>query len=621
VQYRADVDGLRAVAVTSVVAYHLGTPQVSGGFVGVDVFFVISGFLITSLIHGELGEGRFTVTDFYRRRLRRIVPALVTVLLVTCLVASGLLFAPELHELSRSAIWAGLFSSNLYFWQHAGYFDAPSTSQPLLHTWSLGVEEQFYLFFPLLLLLLHRFARRHLTLALSVVSVASFVLGVWQVREGHATAAFYLLPARAWELGLGALLAVARPRLPAPAGHAASLLGLMLIAWSCHHYTGSTHFPGTAALAPVVGATLVIAAGEAGAVNRVLAWRPIVFVGLVSYSWYLWHWPAIVIYRLYTFEDLTWTSRAALAGGTFVLAVLSWRFVEGPLRKLRLPDRRYVVGFAAATSAAVVLLGLGLQPFTRLVHPTDAAEASYLRVLDTVHTEGNKALSCFILNGAAASSYSHATCSTPEPGKHNVVIVGDSHAADLYWGLAERMPAVSVLQVTASGCKPLLPLKGEARCVAVLKTELSRLKGEHVDAMVLSARWRTADLRQLARTIAVYRTLVPRVVVVGVSPEWFGSVPALLARAHDRGDRGFLDQHLDHRVFPLDRAMREVVESSGATYVSLVQELCSPTSCRSLAPDGLPMAFDYGHFTTDGSVVATDTLAQALSRLLALPAR
>ena len=623
-QYRRDIDGLRAVAVTSVVAYHLGTPRVSGGFVGVDVFFVISGFLITSLIHGELSEGTFTVTDFYRRRLRRIVPALLAVLLVTCVVASFLLFDQELHELSRSAVWAGLFSSNLYFWQHAGYFDTPSTSQPLLHTWSLGVEEQFYLVFPLLLLAVHRWARRHLTAVLAVVCAASFLLGWQQVRTGHVSAGFYLLPGRAWELAVGALLAVTGFALPRALRNGGSLLGLALIAFACHHLTSSTRFPGPAALYPVLGAALLIAAGERGLANRVLSWQPFVLIGLVSYSWYLWHWPTIVLYRLYTFNDIHWGSRVAIAVGTFALAVLSWRFVERPLRRLRLPRRPHVLGFALVTSLAAVVLGLVVQPFSGAVHPEDRQTRALLALSETIQDQGNRAKGCFLPDGFSASAYDVARCDTPSPVGSGVLLMGDSHAADLWYGMNKRFATggrfggpVDVLQATASGCRPVLPLRGAQRCVDVLKGALGRLKAQRLRAVVLSGRWTRADIAQLPGTIAQLQAVAGVVVVVGRAPEWTSKLPSLLARAHDRGDPGLPARKLDRSMFAIDKLVEQATLQSGGTFVSLLDHLCPREQCRTLTDSGQPMAFDTSHFGEEASVIAAEPVVRALDRSLA----
>jgi hypothetical protein len=333
----------------------------------------------------------------------------------------------------------------------------------------------------------------------------------------------------------------------------------------------------------------------------------------VSYSWYLWHWPAIVAYRLYTFNELTWPSRTALAAGTFVLAVLSWRFVEGPLRRFPLPHRSWVVSFAAATSAAVVALGLLVQPFSRLVHPADATTQAFLRQAGVVHATDNRKRTCFIATGYNLEPFDVAACATPKPGKRNVLVLGDSHAADLWYGLSRRLPEAEVLQATASGCRPVLPLTGHPLCVGVLQPELTRLADHPVDALVVSARWQVADLPRLASTLAAYRKLAPEVVVVGPSPEWRGDLPSLLARARDTGDSGLLDRRLERRVLALDAKMRAVVSGTGATYVSLVDELCTGTSCRALAAPALPMAFDYGHFTEAGSVIATAGIAEALS--------
>jgi len=336
-KYRPDIDGLRAIAVLPVVFYHAGLPGFSGGFVGVDVFFVISGYLITRIIHDEMLEGRFSILSFYERRARRILPALFVVLAAS-LAAGWLWLAPdEYGGMARSAGATLLFVSNMWFWQNSGgYFEGGTDYFPLLHTWSLAVEEQFYIGFPLLLIVLVRLGRRAtlgVTLALVVVSLA---LAIWATPR-MPSASFYLLPTRIWELGIGSLLALelAPGHAPRWAREAVAALGLAAIGLAVTLYDGATSFPGLAALPPVLGAAALIWAGGHGQTlaGRLLSWRPVVFIGLLSYSLYLWHWPimAFARNRLFSVElPAAWQAGTILLA--FAAAWASWRFVERPFR-------------------------------------------------------------------------------------------------------------------------------------------------------------------------------------------------------------------------------------------------------------------------------------------------
>lgn len=361
-KYRPDIDGLRAVAVLLVVFYHAGR-GFSGGFIGVDVFFVISGYLITGLILKEQDADRFQLVDFWVRRVRRILPAAMCVVLVTLVAGAFLLFPSDYQDLAKSAIAQQFMLSNVYFWRESGYFAVAAESKPLLHTWSLALEEQFYLGFPLLLYLLGRNRRSLLLGTLIGLTLATFGLCLIGMRSSQS-ATFYLLPTRAWELLAGSLLAFA----PRPVGwdrrvlEGMSFFGLMLILACGWLYSPDTPFPGWAALIPCAGTAALIYAntGELTWCGRLLAQPSAVFVGLLSYSLYLWHWPLLAFAHYWHGSEvpLAWT--VLLMAAAFGLAYLSWRFIETPLRKRDATDGATWKPFVVAASAAVFLVSAAL---------------------------------------------------------------------------------------------------------------------------------------------------------------------------------------------------------------------------------------------------------------------
>ncbi len=375
-RYRPEIDGLRAIAVLAVVLFHaeFGCP---GGYIGVDVFFVISGFLITSLIWKDLESGRFSMINFWERRARRIVPALVVVTLAVLVAGWFLLWPTDFENLGKASASQTIFAANIYYWRNSGYFAWAANEKPLLHTWSLAVEEQFYLVVPGLLwlvFLLHWLrTRKGVVGLLLLVWVLSFVLSVYGVARSP-TLTFYLLPTRAWELLTGSLLAfVSFPIALARRQYAREVLasvGLALIVIPIFVYTQATPFPGVAALAPCLGAALFIWANTSNAstdnsaippsfLGKCLAWKPIVFIGLISYSLYLWHWPFLAFGHYSTLVPLSAGYRAAIVGLGFFCAILSWKFVETPFRERRIgASRKSMFAFAGAGLSAVFVLGL-----------------------------------------------------------------------------------------------------------------------------------------------------------------------------------------------------------------------------------------------------------------------
>ncbi|MER5174046.1 acyltransferase family protein [Thioclava kandeliae] len=361
-KYRAEIDGLRTLAVLPVLFFHAGFSQISGGFIGVDIFFVISGYLITTILIGELDEGRFSILRFYERRFRRILPALFIVIACTIPMAWIQLDPQRFTDFSQSILACMAFVSNILFWSEAGYFDTDAENKPLLHTWSLAVEEQYYLFFPVMLFLLWRYGRRSTLGMIIVLTLGSFGLCEWMSR--HASSAnFYLLPSRMWELFAGSICAFALPHLRGNQWLAG--LGLALIAGGIVLIDGTMRFPSAVTLVPVLGAVLIVLFARKGTwVARVLSWKPIVGIGLVSYSLYLWHQPIFAIARLKFGHRLGEMHMLALIGLALILAILTWRFIEQPFRGKRafLPRQRQI--FTASATGMVVFAAFGLMGVT-----------------------------------------------------------------------------------------------------------------------------------------------------------------------------------------------------------------------------------------------------------------
>lgn len=359
--YRREIDGLRALAVLPVIFYHAGFAGFGGGFVGVDVFFVISGYLITSIIVEEHAQARFTLAGFYERRARRILPALFVVLFACLPLAWWLLLPYELVEFGESLMAVVVFASNILFWLNTDYFAATAEQIPLLHTWSLAVEEQYYVLFPLLLLLLWRLGKVWVFASLAVITLLSLGYSEWMWRNASVEANFFLLPSRAWELMLGALAALYLRERTLPQGQLAqwgSIIGLGLLCYAVVFFHEAIPFPGLAALVPTVGAVLLIVfAAPSTWVGSLLACKPLVGIGLLSYSAYLWHQPVFVFARLQALDALPILWMVGFSVLSFVLAYISWRWVEQPFRNRQNFSRGQI--FTMALFVSVVLLALG----------------------------------------------------------------------------------------------------------------------------------------------------------------------------------------------------------------------------------------------------------------------
>lgn len=634
--YRPDIDGLRALAILPVVLFHAGLPGFAGGFVGVDVFFVISGYLITSIIRAELMCGDFTLARFYERRVRRLIPALFTVLLCCMPVAWLLLMPADLKRFVDSLMTASLFSANFLFLSEAGYFDTAAELKPLLHTWSLAVEEQYYIVFPALMIALWRVRPdgRAVLPALLLLAAASLVYAEWASTH-QPDAAFYLLPARAWELLIGALTALylARPN-ATPAQHRLapilSSLGLLLIIAAIFGLDAATPWPGLYALLPTLGTALVILFCRRGTFShRLLANRPMVGIGLISYGAYLWHQPLFAFMRYRATEPPSALTLVALGVLAFGLAWLTWRFIEMPAR--RGLSARALYRIAGACVLVFILFG-------GMVHGLDGVPQRYNGVTRTLvesaesspyrddcHTNSDQ-----YLVGDAACRYLHPNV--------RWAVFGDSHAVELAYAVARALEpsGEGVAHFSISGCRPsygqpddddvcarwtndnlaYLAATPELDTVVVSYRVHATLVGDHVadypglppddDVAYIDRTWQS-----YVDTLALLVAAGKRVYLVLQAPELPRHINEILytMTKHDQSaGAGVPRSWWEARTALVDQRRHEI--PAEVTVIDPTDLFCDDTVCHA-ARDGTAFYFDDDHLSVAGAARVVDALLAA----------
>jgi peptidoglycan/LPS O-acetylase OafA/YrhL len=619
-KYRAEVDGLRAIAVLPVILFHAGLSVSSGGFVGVDVFFVISGYLITSIIIDQVQRGTFSLLDFYARRARRILPALFLVVLCTMPLAWRWMVPGELRDSSQSVAAVSVFASNFLFWFHSGYFDRLAAEKPLLHTWSLSVEEQFYVLFPVTLLLFWRLGTRWLIAVVVTVAVASLALAeYWQPWD--ASAAFYLLPTRAWELSIGVLCALSQFKQGQLKSEALSALGLVLIATSVVLYDQTVPFPSLYTLVPVGGAAFVILfAAEHTRTARLLSTKPLVGIGLISYSAYLWHHPLFALARIRSFEPPGTYTMLALAGLSLLLAYVSWRFVEQPIRRFRGWSHSKVLVVAAGVSAVFLCVGTWGH-FTdgfRSIRTTPEQRnllnmAQYSPKRLECHTRGKD-----YLKPADACEYFDGTV--------RWAVLGDSHAVELAHAVAERGKSfgVKVKHLSFSGCGPVIDhTAAEVDCRNWTREAVEYVAGDPtIDAVIVNYRlqvylWgdhigvfpqlpntvpedvRNVYWRDLVRILGLLSDANKRVVLVLQAPELRRHVEQIIMEPGSHGDRvGVTRRWWDQRKAFVDSHLSEL--PTNVLVVDPTDLFCDSDSCYAVRNEQT-LYYDGDHLSLIGA--------------------
>jgi peptidoglycan/LPS O-acetylase OafA/YrhL len=654
--YRPDLDGLRAYAVLPVLLYHAGIGAFSGGFVGVDVFFVLSGFFMAKIILRDLDQEKFSFYEFYLRRIRRIFPALFAMIAITSVAASFLFMPQELEYYSSSALAAVLFVANVLFFKESGYFDIASDMKPLLHTWSLSVEEQFYVFFPLALYLTHRYARSHLVPLIVGVLAVSFIASLWAVFFSPEKA-FYLLHFRVWELLLGALVAAVPKRRDEPkldillgyGGLAAILLAVFL-------YRSSMPFPSFSAVLPCLGAAALIRAqSRSGPVAALLTNRPTVFIGKISYSLYLWHWPVIVFAKYLTEGELTLELKVAVICLSLLLGFLSWKFIEQPVRFGRLKSASKTSVLCCSAGFVLIVGGFAAAvAYTKGLPQRLPAEAS--RLYQATYDAGPFfEPRCFADSDGDGLSPEqidrNELCNMGVAGgKPRFLLWGDSHAAAIApaLDLAAKNLGMTGTFVGRASCPPLpdtqfgKPEHAE-RCVDQIKSVLALIAREKYSMVFLGGYWpkyvhrselpgqgiffdpRVApDLSDWSQPIvsgltAVVETLkqqkIQPVLVMDV-PEMGFAVPEALARANTAGKSLAIGPPLDYtlaREALARKVITNVADATGSLVVDPMSVLCDTQRCKVM--DGETVIYrDGDHLTASGARGLAPLFEPALSK-------
>lgn len=650
--YRPDIDGLRAVAVLAVVFFHMGGLPVSGGFVGVDVFFVISGYLISGNIMKSMGQGRFSLLEFFERRFRRLQPALIGVMLASVVAFSIVLTPIDYKAFAQSVGSSLLFCSNVLFYLKSGYFDPSSETKPLLHTWSLGVEEQFYFVFPLLMLLVYGWGRKWMAVAFGLLALTSLTWSAFG-SEKYPEAVFYLPFSRMWELLLGVLLVLLKDRLPSGRWirEVMAATGLMLVLSSILMFTPKQGYPGWEAVVPCFGAVLIIASAERGIgyVSGLLAWRPMVFIGTLSYSMYLWHWPLLVFIKYLLFRDLDQIEIVLYLLALLGVSWLSWRWIETPVRG--------GLGHAPWSQRAVfVLAGTSISlagAFALYGHFSGGAPSRWstesqslaAAVMDT----NPRREQCDRRSPEDVRAGRLCVIGADDSQPTNFAVVGDSFGDAMIPGFdaAARESGRRGVVLTHSGCFPLIGVRQdnekchlftqalqtyfqdhpEIRHVflvsrwtsAVLGNRFGQIKGDEIfitDEYSLSPSYeenRRVFDRSLLRTLNILEGR--RVSIVAFIPEQRYDIPRALSLSRQLNVDMNVDLPLaEHmaRQFDVRQAfLRAGIPNQRVDVIDVGEKLCDSTHCK-VEMEGTILYADDNHLSRSGSIYIRQVLNSAL---------
>lgn len=637
--YRADIDGLRAIAILAVVLFHAFPLELPGGFVGVDIFFVISGYLISTIIFRSLQHEKFSFVEFYAHRIKRIFPALIVVLTACYAVGWLTLLPDEFKQLGKHIAAGAGFIQNFVLWQEIGYFDTSADLKPLLHLWSLAIEEQFYLIFPIFIFITWRLGINSLVIIL-IFFLFSFALNLSEAAPDPSKT-FFMPQTRFWEILAGSILAylkffknnhfstfihevLVRHFSSAPfsgqqeqiRNNILSAVGALLLVISVSFINKTKIFPGGWALLPVSASVLLIWAGPRAWLNRIiLANKLMVFIGLISYPLYLWHWPILSFARIVEGETPSPAVRTAAVALSVLLAWLTYKLIEKPIRFGKKTWMK-----TAALSVALIIVGyVGYDTYQR--------NGLAFRIPDEIrkiadfqydYAKDARAGQCWLSAEQSADGFASECLVLPDSkDKESILVWGDSHAARFYPGLREALGnQASISQLTRDSCPPISDYSYPL-CQASNDYIISTIKQNPPSTVIMFAVWnnyqtdwnkKTQATHNLLKTInEIKQSGVKKIVVLGPAPSWKQALPKLMYGAwkdsFPRQIPEWLENGLNLEAQHVDAELRQILVSEPVQYVSVLQVLCQKKGCLTHTPERPAELFswDYGHLTTAGS--------------------
>lgn len=617
-KYRAEIDGLRALAVVPVILFHAGFELFSGGFVGVDVFFVISGYLITTILIEDLENQRFSLVNFYERRARRILPALFFVMLVCIPFAWMWMLPNQMKDFSQSLVAVSLFASNILFWKESGYFDAAAEEKPLLHTWSLAVEEQYYVLFPIFLFLAWRYGKNRVFWMIVAMAAISLLLSEWGWRN-NATANFYLAPTRAWELFAGSIASFIVQKQGVQKNNLLAVIGLTAIIFSIFFYDETTPFPSVYALVPVLGVVLlVLYADKESLPAKVLSTRGFVGIGLISYSAYLWHQPLFAFARVANVNEPSHSLMALLAVSSVVIAYLSWRFIETPFRSKNFISKNGIFFASICGIAIFVVLGISFSEIkpTRLVaqfYSDEIVEEQRVRRFESRQEICDKK--------------TWAQCDDAEDGLVNFLIIGDSHSADASTAILRASEQIkdqlSISSSALGGCNALQNAQDELPSTWPNKSECVHLNEQQrynivfladydviVVNFLISNHWNVDDFIQYLRFLD--DNFSGHIIAFGGAFIFEEELPSFINRGNSVGN---IDSIIKNDPLSDDSQIRRV-EFENVLFLSKYDVFCPNNECTFIAADGTLMTYDEHHLSVDFARLLGDSYADQITAVL-----
>lgn len=595
--FSLEIQGLRAIAVLAVVIYHINPKILPAGYLGVDIFFVISGYLIIGHIWKQVRKNEFNLINFYTKRVKRLFPALFAMISVTVIAGYFILLPLETVALHKSVISSLFYFSNFYFYSISDYFNTTIHLSPLLHTWSLSVEEQFYIFFPLIMIVLAKNPKKILFF-LSIIFLIFFILSIILVSIDQSLA-FYSSPSRFFQFLAGGILSIStfRNSFSKKNNELLTLLGLTITIACLFIYTKNTVFPGVNAILPTIGTLLVIfSSSKSNYVNLILTNKYSQIIGNASYSIYLWHWPLIVYCKIYT-GSFTKLEQISLFLASIIIGLISYKYIENKTRYITYKINPLITTIGISLIFTIFMIstldGMKYRFTEKQVYLSD-----YLKYDKIDYREGT----CFFSGKHKDSkAFNKKECIKYNPEKKNILIMGDSHAAMFNTTLQNKLPNnQTISQVTASGCRPLIGSEGKERCTDLMKYAFSTLiKKNNFDTIILAGRWWPRDFDKIKETILYLEKYSKNIIIIGRNIDFSNNLPRLLIN----NESSFINKsNLVHynKINNIDIKMNNIIKADykSTSYISMFTPFCNELGCEVLL-NNIPIIYDTNHLTIE----------------------